>query len=252
MYFLPNDKKAVVLGTRLDNLTQNEALDHIRELVNQPGPGLVFFLNAHYANLACAEEAYRQVLAKSDLTLPDGSGLQLAGKILKTPIRENLNGTDLVPWLFQKLSPKGLKVYLLGGRPGVVQKACDHLKQKYPQIEIAGWHHGYFSEGQTPGILKDISLKKVDILLVAMGAPKQEIWLARHLFQTGAKLGVAVGGLFDFWAGKFKRAPRTWRRLGIEWLWRLFNEPKRLWRRYLLGNFLFLYRVWRQSQGRFP
>ncbi|WP_082464250.1 WecB/TagA/CpsF family glycosyltransferase [Dethiosulfatarculus sandiegensis] len=241
-----------ILGIRLNNLTKEEALGQIRKLLDRPQPGLVCFLNAHYANQACANPAYRRALAQADLVLADGSGLALAGLILKNPVRENLNGTDLIPWLFKELPSQRVKVYLLGARPGVAEKAARCLRGIHPKIEIAGWHHGYFPEDQTQEILARIALHKVDVLLAAMGAPKQELWLAEHLPETGAGLGLAVGGLFDFLAGEVPRAPLAWRGLGIEWLWRLFQEPGRLWRRYLLGNFLFLHRVWRQSRERFP
>ena len=254
-----------ILGLPIDNVSMEQALERIEQLIERPGPALIFFLNAHCANIACRDAEYRRALQAADLVLADGSGLALAGRMLGRPIVENVNGTDLFPLLMQRLAKGRRRVFLLGAKPGVAARVGQWLGGGCPPLEAAGWsgqgcqglrvmgwHDGFFDAEGEERLLHEMRTLPPNLLLVAMGVPRQELWLARNLELCRAGAGMAVGGLFDFYSGRIPRAPARWRRLGVEWIWRLIQEPGRMWRRYILGNFLFLHRVLRERLGRWP
>ena len=174
-----------------------------------------------------------------------GFGMRIAGRLLNQPVRDNVNGTDLFPRLCAALSLHGRSVYLLGGRPGIAKAAADWAKTHYPLLRIAGAHDGYFGADQTGQVVADIRRSRADVLLVAMGVPVQEGWIDRNSASTGATVTIGVGGLFDYYSGRIPRAPAWMRRCGLEWTFRLIQEPGRLWRRYLVGNLVFLARIGR-------
>lgn len=161
---------------------------------------------------------------------------------------DNINGTDFFPRLCERAANTGLKLYLLGGLPGVAALAAQAMQKRYPKLIIAGTRDGYFDHTQESDVINSINLSGADILLVGMGAPKQELWLARHRGQLQPSVCMGVGGLFDFYSGRIPRAPVWMREIGMEWAWRIAQEPGRMWRRYIVGNPLFLYRVWLQRQ----
>ncbi|WP_373975553.1 WecB/TagA/CpsF family glycosyltransferase [Chitinibacter sp. SCUT-21] len=241
-----------LLGLWLDNLRHAQILDQLQQWQSQPHPRRIAFVNPHCANLASKDQLYRGVLNSADLLLPDGSGVLLASRILKTPLQENTNGTDLFPILCKQWQQQGAKLFLLGGRNGVAEEVARHLLQRYPGLHIAGTQHGYYASSDTPEVLNKIRHSQADVLVVAMGVPLQDTWIARHQAATGVKLAIGVGGLFDFLSGRIPRAPVWLRELGLEWCWRLIQEPKRMWQRYLLGNFTFLARVMRQKLQHAP
>lgn len=158
-------------------------------------------------------------------------------------ILENVNGTDLFPRILFRLQEAGGKISLLGAKPGIVDLVAEYIERTYPGVRLGVIQHGYFSEQEEESTVSAIADSDSDILLVAFGVPKQDLWLARHLSRLNVGVGIGVGGLFDFYSGTIPRAPSWLRSLGMEWAFRLSQEPQRLWRRYLVGNFLFLYRV---------
>jgi N-acetylglucosaminyldiphosphoundecaprenol N-acetyl-beta-D-mannosaminyltransferase len=172
--------------------------------------------------------------------------MKIAGRILGRPIRQNLNGTDLFPRLCGTLAASGRRLYLLGARPGVAEATARWAQQQFPQLQIAGTRSGYFDATEEEAVIAAIRRSGADVLLVAMGVPAQDLWLRRHLKATGARVGIGVGGLFDFYGGRIPRAPLWLREIGGEWVYRLIQEPRRMWRRYLIGNFTFLWRVCRE------
>ncbi|QLG87782.1 WecB/TagA/CpsF family glycosyltransferase [Chitinibacter bivalviorum] len=239
-----------LLGLWLDNLRHAEIESHIAGWRTQGHLRRIAFVNPHCANVASKDPLYRGVLNSADLLLPDGSGVLLASRLLGTPLQENTNGTDLFPILCQQWQQAGARLYLLGGKEGVAEAVARHLLQKYPGLHIAGTHHGYSSTADTPLLIEDIKQSNADVLVVAMGVPLQDVWIARHQHATGIPLAIGVGGLFDFLSGRIPRAPVWLRELGLEWCWRLLQEPSRMWRRYLVGNFSFLARVLKQKYQR--
>jgi N-acetylglucosaminyldiphosphoundecaprenol N-acetyl-beta-D-mannosaminyltransferase len=232
-----------ILSIRIHNITMNEAIDRIIVWLNQDVHKQVAFVNADCANISQNNEEYLRVLNNADLCLGDGIGIRIAAKINGTDIVQNVNGTDMFPLLCKALSGTRKRLYYLGARPDVISGLVDWTTQNYPDLIIAGEHHGYFKDSELEDITTQIRQTYPDLLLVAFGAPKQDLWISEFLSETGAKVGIGVGGLFDFYSGRIPRAPIWMRRCGLEWLYRLIQEPGRLWRRYLIGNFVFLYRV---------
>jgi N-acetylglucosaminyldiphosphoundecaprenol N-acetyl-beta-D-mannosaminyltransferase len=232
-----------ILGVPLDNVTMEEAIQGIVERLDDEAPRQVCFVNADCVNVACRNTQYREVLCNASMTLADGIGLKLAGLAFGRKIRDNVNGTDLFPRLCAKLAGTGKGTFLLGARPGACERVRDWVVRCYPEMAIAGCHHGYFPPEDEAGVVGRIADSGAALLLVAFGAPRQELWIARHLDKLGVKVAMGVGGLFDFYSGRIPRAPLWIRNLGMEWLFRLRQEPGRLWKRYLLGNPRFLARV---------
>lgn len=232
-----------VLGVPVAALTVRQAITEVSELLTEPRPRTVVYVNAHSVNLAGFDARYRECLANADLVLNDGSGLALAARVGGRRFPANLNGTDFTPEVLRLAARRGLGVYLLGGRDGVAAAAADRLCRMVPGLRVVGHHHGYVTGAQGHDVAQRIRQSGADIVLVAMGNPRQELWLAEHLPATGAALGVAVGAFLDFAAERVPRAPKWMRSTGIEWLYRLGREPRRLFARYVLGNPLFVARV---------
>jgi N-acetylglucosaminyldiphosphoundecaprenol N-acetyl-beta-D-mannosaminyltransferase len=231
-----------LLGVRIDNLTLPEAVERIAG-GSSKGTLQVSFVNADCVNLACCDSAYTSVLDRSDLCFGDGIGVKIAGSLLGQPVKQNVNGTDLLPFLCERLAMDRKSIYLLGGRPGIAEGVSQWIHRNYPDLQVAGFHHGYFEPDKTESVINEIHDSNADVLLVAFGAPKQERWIAEHLDELGVASALGVGGLFDFYSGRIPRAPLWLREMGLEWTYRLYQEPQRLWRRYLLGNIEFLLRV---------
>jgi N-acetylglucosaminyldiphosphoundecaprenol N-acetyl-beta-D-mannosaminyltransferase len=230
-------------GIDLVNLGLDEAVDAIVSAVETRQPTKVAFVNADCANIAARDPAYRAALEGTDWVFVDGSGMRIAGEILHQPVRDNVNGTDLFPRLCEALAGKNHRVFLLGARPGIAEAVGRWMHLRYPGVTLAGSYHGYFRPSELPGLLQMIRAARPDVLLVAFGAPMQEQWINQHMNSTGATVVIGVGGLFDYYSGRIPRAPRWMRQSGLEWLFRLIQEPGRLWRRYLVGNLVFLART---------
>jgi N-acetylglucosaminyldiphosphoundecaprenol N-acetyl-beta-D-mannosaminyltransferase len=244
-----------LLGVRILNTTSLRVMDWLEEALRCRGrrPGSVFFVNAHTLNLAASDAAYRATLNGVDLVLGDGTGVRWGARLQGIQMAENINGTDFVPQWFRS-AEHGHSYFLLGAAPKTIAMAADFAQRTFPGWTLAGCHHGYLSDpAATASALEQIHEARPDVLLVGMGNPIQEQWIERHRDQIDAAVCLGVGGLFDFWAGNVRRAPRWLRRLGHEWLWRLYEQPGLKARRYLIGNPLFLARVclerWRIGRG---
>jgi exopolysaccharide biosynthesis WecB/TagA/CpsF family protein len=240
------------LGTRIDCLTPEDAVDELASRIRLRQKTRVFFINAHCINVARSNEPYRDCLTRAELVLPDGSGVLLASRLLGLPIRHNLNGTDLVPALLGRAAAEKPTVFLVGGRPGVAATAANRLAERLPELRIVGHASGYLSPAEEDALVRRIADLEPDILLVGKGVPLQELWLDQHWRRLNVGLGLAVGAFIDFAAGVHPRAPRWMRATGIEWCWRLAHEPRRLALRYLVGNAVFMVDVarWQFSRMR--
>jgi N-acetylglucosaminyldiphosphoundecaprenol N-acetyl-beta-D-mannosaminyltransferase len=206
----------------------------------------VFIVNAHTLNLACDDPLYRDVLNSADVVFGDGTGVRLAARRCGVHLKDNLVGTDLVPALMRANVSRRYRYFLLGGTLATAARAAAHVQLAVPGVCIAGHHHGYSDH---PGrVIDQIRRARTDVLLVAMGNPLQERWIAAHRDAVGIPLCIGVGGLFDHWAGNLRRAPRWVRHLGAEWLQILVQQPHK-WRRYVLGNPRFLWRIFRDADG---
>lgn len=197
------------------------------------------FVNAHCVNVARRNAAYRAAIADF-LLLPDGIGVDIGAKLLHgRAFAENLNGTDFIPQLVMALS-RPAKIALLGAAPGIAERAAENFARVVPQHEVFAVSDGYFGTAGRAAVLDRLEALRPDMVLVAMGVPAQEIFIADHLDERHGTVFVAVGALLDFLAGNVPRAPRLARKLRAEWIWRLALEPKRLFRRYVVGNPVFL------------
>ena len=172
--------------------------------------------------------------------------MKLAGRLLRREIRQNVNGTDMFPLLCEALEGTGKRVFLLGARPGIVEAVQLWIEEKNPGVTVVGHQHGYYTADEEESVVRRISECGTELLIVAFGVPGQEEWIERHLSATGAKVGIGVGGLFDFYSGRMARAPLWLREMGFEWSYRLYKEPGRMWKRYIVGNVVFLTRVLRE------
>jgi exopolysaccharide biosynthesis WecB/TagA/CpsF family protein len=238
-----------VFGVPLARVTPEEALNEIERLHGSEAPGLVAHVNAYTLNSAVGDPTYGDVLRRADLILNDGKGVMLAARLLGDRFPADLNGNFFTPLLLRRAAERGWPVYFLGAKPGVAAAAAEQLVDQIPGLDVRGARDGYFSPAELDGVIADIRESGADLLLVALGNPAQERWLDDHLEKTGARIGVGVGAFFDFQTGTVQRAPRWMNRMGLEWVHRLLLEPRRMWRRYLVGNPLFVLRVLRARFG---
>ena len=237
-----------LLGVRMTNATQGEAVALMDRWIHADGDRahLVFIANAHTLNLSAVDAGYRAVLNDADVLFGDGTGVRMAARWRGTEMRDNLVGTDLLPRFFSETRGCRHRYFLLGGTPGTAERAGERIVHDFADVEIVGTHHGYV-DGDGAAVVDMINRAAPDVLLVAMGNPIQETWLHRHRAALEVPVSVGVGGLFDHWAGNLRRAPRWVRRLGIEWVQILVQQPAK-WRRYLLGNPRFAYRALRDAR----
>jgi N-acetylglucosaminyldiphosphoundecaprenol N-acetyl-beta-D-mannosaminyltransferase len=242
----PRRHRMRVLGTWVDVMDGREVL-RLLASGSRRRPRHLCYVNAHSLNLAFRDNDYRRALWRANLVLNDGIGLDLAARMRGRRFPENLNGSDFTLRLVELAADKGWRVYLYGGQPGVAATAAERLCETVPGLQIAGVADGYSDAPEE--IVKDIRASDADVVIVALGQPRQELWLDAHLSETGCHLGVGVGAFLDFVSGRVVRAPRWMNRLGVEWLFRLVQEPGRLWRRYVVGNPVFLWRAWRLRTG---
>jgi N-acetylglucosaminyldiphosphoundecaprenol N-acetyl-beta-D-mannosaminyltransferase len=238
----PTPEQVEVLGTRIHCLRTLEVLQTIFDFVSEERPHSVYIVNAATLNLAYRDPLYRAVLNRGTLVLNDGTGVRWAARMRGVRLRDNHVGTDLIPRLCKAGSKWGLRLYLLGGRMGVAERAGHVLTQRFPGVRIVGSRHGYLLPSEEEAVCAEINARRPDLLLVAMGNPLQELWIDRHLAHLQRGVAVGVGGLFDHLVGNLRRAPLWVRRAGFEWVQILVQQPHK-WRRYLLGNPLFLYRM---------
>ena len=226
------------------NVSLLEGLTTIKGCLLQQNQSRIFFVNAHCVNAAQNDPEYLKILRGGTHVFADGVGMRVASLLFGRPLVDNVNGTDLYPLLCEALEGTGIRIFLLGSEPGVVEEVRRRALRQYPALAICGIHHGHFAEGDRDLVVAAIRDAGTDLLLVGMGVPRQEKWVAENLGATRAKVALGVGGLFDVYSGKVWRPPMLMRRLGLEWFGRLIpgrGEPRRLWRRYLLGNFRFLW-----------
>lgn len=205
------------------------------------------FVNAHCLNICEHDNNYFRVLERSGMLFPDGSGVSLAFRLQGKKTLGNLNGTDLFPHLCKQADLNNLSLYLLGGQEGIAKQVALNMVNRYPNLQISGTHHGFFCEDDIDALIESINASGADILLVAMGVPYQEMWLDKYAKRLQPSVSMGVGGLFDFYSGRISRAPYWLRRVGMEWIWRLRQEPARMWQRYILGNPVFVFRALREA-----
>ena len=232
-----NDLKLDIMGVRFDNVTMSEALERAEALLSEPGAGYCVTPNSEMVYEAMHDQSLREILNHADLVLPDGSGVVLASKILKTPLKEKVAGVDFSTALLGILEAQGRSLYLLGAKPGIAELAAEKMLEKHPKLIIAGMHDGYFQDDAT--VIETINALSPDVLFVCLGVPRQERFMADHQNELNVRLMIGLGGTLDSIAGTVKRAPKWMIRMNLEWLYRLIKEPWRFRRMLRLPKFLF-------------
>ena len=229
--------KINILGVAFDALTLGEAEERADALLCSGAGGYIVTANPEIV-LRCREDAaYAAAVNGAKLVLADGVGDLCAARILGTPLPGRVAGADLVPRLLARLAERGGSVFLYGARPGVAERAGESLQSACPGLRIAGTENGYISD--ETALLEALEREKPDLLLLGLGAPRQELWMARNRQKINAVM-IGVGGLLDVFAGDSPRAPESWQRLGLEWLYRLLREPRRFKRVIRLPKILLL------------
>ena len=228
--------KTDIMGLQFDNITMEEALDAAKALLQGEHAARVVTPNAEIAYEALHDENTRTLLNSAELMLPDGAGVVLASKILKTPLKQKVAGVDFADGLLGVLETTGQSLYLLGSKPGIGELAAQKMMQKHPRLRIAGIADGYFQD-EAP-VIDKINASGADVLFVCLGAPKQEQFMARHQKALHVKLMAGLGGTLDSFAGTVKLARMWLFRLNLEWLYRLIKEPKRFKRMLRLPKYL--------------
>jgi N-acetylglucosaminyldiphosphoundecaprenol N-acetyl-beta-D-mannosaminyltransferase len=243
--------QARIFDIPIDLGRPDELLELVTGWVGDGRPRRVMYVNAHVLNQSQERPELRAALQDADLVYCDGYGVRVAAKALDLPEPHRMTGADWIWSLAALCESRGLSIYLLGSEPGVAAEAGERLKRWYPRLEIAGTHHGFFEIGSPHAerVVEDINARRPDILLTGMGTPKQEQWVTEHADRVDAGVLWTVGALFDYVSGRIPRAPGWLADNGLEWIFRLGIEPQRMWRRYLLGNPMFLSRVLHQSRG---
>jgi N-acetylglucosaminyldiphosphoundecaprenol N-acetyl-beta-D-mannosaminyltransferase len=224
-----------VVAAHVDAIGTDDAIARILGWLRERRGGTVFFVHPHALNLAARSASFRTELARGTLVLPDGVGLRIASSILGEKLPANVNGTDLVPELLVELAAERVPIALVGGAPGVASRAGAAWKAR-TGVNVAATWDGYQGDARYLAMREQLRDGGPCVVLVALGSPRQERFVLRYLGDLPNVVAITVGGLFDFASGEKPRAPLAVRELGLEWAWRLAHEPRRLGRRYLLGN----------------
>lgn len=234
------DKRIKFFGVDLDLITMEETLGEISEFIEKRQNVQHVVVNVAKLVYAQKDENLREIINSCPLINVDGGGILLGAKILGINIPERVAGIDLMEKLIEYSAQKGYKPYFFGAEEEVVSKVVGIYKEKYPELNIAGYRNGYYTEAEEESIVEAIRDSKADILFVAMGSPKKEIFLSKYNSKLEVPFTMGVGGSFDVVAGKVNRAPIWMQRTHLEWLYRIIQEPKRMWKRYLVTNSIFL------------
>lgn len=247
---LPPRPASPIFGIPIDLGAPPELLSTLSGWAGEERARRVMYVNAHVVNQSRAQPDLFRALRRADLIYCDGYGVRLAARALDLPVPHRMTGADWIWGLAALCEAAGQKIYLLGSDPPFAQQAAARLAREFPRLDVVGAHHGYFELGSPHNerVLEDIRAGRPDIVLVGMGTPKQELWVDRYAEELGGAVVWTVGALFDYVSGRVPRAPRALADNGLEWIFRLAVEPRRMWRRYLIGNPLFLGRVLRAAR----
>ena len=234
-----------ILGVRLAAVNRNQLNEKLSQFLDRNQNGWLSYINVHALNLAQNSQALKSFFDNALLNYCDGSGVMLGAWILGKPLPEKIALTDWINDVAFVCANEKKSMFLLGSTDDSVTAAATELVRQNPQLNIAGVHNGYFDFQNDYDVREQIIKSKADLLLVGMGMPLQEEWIARVSKEFSRMIVLNAGSCFDYVSGRRKRAPKWMQRSGLEWLFRLMTEPRRLWRRYLLGNPLYLFRILR-------
>ena len=232
-----------LLGIKIDRLDLEGLMKRINKFLKSSQRFKVMYVNIHCMNAAFKDSEYKKIINSADLVYCDGAGVVIGASILGLNLPGRMTGADWIYDLCKICTEKEYSVYLLGGETGIAEDAGNKLVSKFPNLRIVGTFNGHFEESYNNQVIEKINLTRPDIVLVGMGSPKQEKWINENFGKLNAKIVWGIGALMDFVTGKVSRAPKWMLDNGLEWLYRLIVEPRRLWRRYVLGNPLFFFRI---------
>jgi len=236
-------QKIRLFGVDIDNKSMTQAIDFISDKIKSNETANIAFVNTDCLNKVTINQEYREALKNFDQIYADGIGIRIGCKMRNINIVDNVNGTDMFPLLCEQAARHKIKLFLLGAKQGIAEKCANNMMQAYPGLDIVDTQHGYFSKQETDDVITKINQSGANLLIVGFGVPLQEQWIDQHASQLKTNVQIGVGGLFDFYSGKIPRAPLWMRNVGCEWVWRLLQEPKRMWHRYIVGNPLYLIRA---------
>lgn len=241
-------RRELILGVPIDSLTWDEALERIHAWSNRGESRIVCICNVHSVVTATQDETFGKIVAQADMATPDGAPIAWMLRRLGHPAQERINGPDLM-WRYCELAAHtGRSIFLYGGSPATVSRLLARLRDAFPALRIAGAEsppYRILSDVEDGEVVNRINQARAGVVLVSLGCPKQEVWMASHVGRIDAVM-IGVGAAFDYHAGTVDRAPPWMQRAGFEWLHRLSSEPRRLWRRYLITNTLFVARAFCQ------
>ncbi|MBD3232657.1 MAG: WecB/TagA/CpsF family glycosyltransferase [candidate division Zixibacteria bacterium] len=239
------DNEVTVLGLDLCNCTPEEGVNILDKAIESGRKTKAMIVNAACVNISFESREYRESVRRFDVRFVDGVGIYIAGKILRGVSFPNLAGSDFGEDILKRCVRKNYRIYFLGAKPGIAEQAMHNLRRKYPKINIVGTHHGYFNSEENNRVIEDINSSGAEVLIVCFGKPREVIWIDRNFDSLNIKLAIPLGAFFDFQSGNVVRAPLWIRKIRFEWFYRLVIEPRRLWKRYVVGNMTFISRVLR-------
>lgn len=217
-----------ILGVRVHDLDMETVMDQVRRYIHDGGPHMIVTADSSGIVRAQDDEEFREIVNQADLVTADSSGILVAARWLRTPLKGRVSGVDVAWEMCRMAAEQGFSVYLFGARPGVAEKAADRLRAAFPGLQIAGTRDGYFGEEEEAAIVESVRRSGAKALLVALGIPRQEKWIRQHLHELGVCVAMGVGGSFEVFSGNVKRAPAWMQRHGLEWAYRLSKDPRKI------------------------
>lgn len=229
-----------ILGVPIDAVTRDEAGIMTENLIKESNKSckMIFAPNVEFIMYAQKDKEFFDILKQSSLSTPDSIGVIIGAKLQKKSFPERIPGQSYFRKIIELSNEKGYSIYLLGGKPGIPEKAKENLEKIFPNVNIVGVHHGYFNENEEKEVIEEINKLQPNVLFVALGAPRQEKWIYNHRNELKVDVATGQGGTYDYEAGKIKRAPVWVQKIGMEWFWRLCREPKRIKRQLVLPVYL--------------
>ncbi|MBC2098484.1 WecB/TagA/CpsF family glycosyltransferase [Listeria booriae] len=238
--------RTFLLGSYVDSLTMQETLERIEAIIHARKPVQHVVINASKINLMATNEELATIINRSPLINADGQSIVWAMRFLGHTIPERVTGIDLFENLVSESAKKGYRVYYFGATQEVVQEVVRIHQVKYPTLQVAGYRNGYFEESKSEDIAQTIQQSQADIVFVAFSSPKKEYWIHTHKDTMDVPFVMGVGGSFDVIAGVTKRAPKCMQKAGLEWFYRFMQEPRRMFKRYFVGNLSFVWKVMKE------
>jgi len=238
--------RANILGVPVACITRSQLVETIVQWAassHREQPVTLTYANAHSLNRSSVDSGFREILQQANLVYADGISVVWASRLLGKPIPERATACDFMLDFVRGAAKQGLRLFLLGGAPGVAERAASSFCEHAPALRVVGWQHGYLDSRGDADVVGRVNDSLADVLLVGMGVPRQDQWIAAHRTELRVRVCWSVGAALDYFAGRERRAPKWWLNHNLEWAYRLLHQPRRLWRRYVLGNPLFVARV---------